>query len=79
MGAVSLNRGERGAGCEWLSALAFIGLLGDTIDVKYEDYSRVNPSRSLLELSQPSPKYPTIDSKIQDFLKENFLVVLIFG
>ena len=38
MGAVPLNRSEREAAVEWLSALACIGLLGDTIDVKYEDY-----------------------------------------
>jgi hypothetical protein len=65
--AVSLNRSEREAAVEWLSALACIGLLGDTIDVKYEDYYKGKPSRQL-ELSQPSPKYPAIDSKIQDFL-----------
>ena len=70
MGAVSLNRGEREAAVEWLSALACIGLLGDTIDVKYEDYYKGKPAHQL-ELSQPSPKYPAIDSKIQDFLKEN--------
>jgi len=70
MGAVPLNRSEREAAVEWLSALACIGLLGDTIDVKYEDYYKGKPAHQL-ELSQPSPKYPAIDSKIQDFLTDN--------
>ena len=51
MGAVPLNRNEREAVVEWLSALACIGLLGDTIDVKYEDYYEGEPARQL-ELSQ---------------------------
>ena len=38
LGAVPLNRAEREATVEWLSALACIGLLRDTIDVKYEHY-----------------------------------------
>ena len=70
MGAVSLNRSEREAAVEWLSALACIGLLGDTIDVKYEDYYKGKPARQL-ELSQSSPKYPAIDREIQDFLTDN--------
>jgi hypothetical protein len=69
MGAVSLNRSEREATVEWLSALACIGLLGDTIDVKYDDYYKGKPAHQL-ELSQPSPKYPEIDGEIQSFLKE---------
>lgn len=63
MGAVSLNSAERKAAVKWLSALACIGLLGDTIDVKYEDYYKDKPDGQL-ELS-PSPKYQTIDDKIQ--------------
>jgi hypothetical protein len=69
MGAVSLNRSEREAAVEWLSALACIGLLRDTIDVKYEDYYKSKPAHQL-ELSQPSPKYPEIDGEIQSFLKQ---------
>ena len=68
MGAVPLNRKEREVAVEWLSALACIGLLGDTIDVKFEDYYKGRPSRKL-ELSQ-SPRYQKIDDTIQDFLKE---------
>jgi hypothetical protein len=68
MGAVPLTRREREVAVEWLSALACIGLLGDTIDVKFEDYYKGKPSRKL-ELSQ-SPKYQKIDDTIQDFLKE---------
>jgi hypothetical protein len=70
MGAVPLNRSEREVTVEWLSALACIGLLGDTIDVKYEDYYKGKPSHQL-GLSQPSPKYPEIDGKIQDFRGDN--------
>ena len=66
MGAVPLNRNEREAAVEWLSALACIGLLGDTIDVKYEDYYEGEPANQL-EMSQ-RPKYPEIDGKIQSFL-----------
>ena len=51
MGAVSLNRSEREAAVKWLSALACIGLLGDTIDVKYEDYYEGKPANQL-EMSQ---------------------------
>ena len=68
MGAVSLNRSEREAAVEWLSALACIGLLGDTIDVKYEDYYEGEPAHQL-EVSQ-TPKYPEIDREIQSFVKE---------
>lgn len=68
MGAVSLDRDEREAAVEWLSALACIGLLGDTIDVKYEDYYE-GELASQLEVSQP-PKYPEIDAKIKDFVEK---------
>ena len=68
MGAVPLNRSERKAAVEWLSALACIGLLGDTIDVKYEDYYEGEPAHKL-ELSQP-PKYQKIDDTIQSFLEK---------
>ncbi len=44
MPAVPLNRNEREAAVEWLSALACIGLLRDTIDVKYEDYYEGEPA-----------------------------------
>ena len=68
MGAVPLTRNEREAVVEWLSALACIGLLGDTIDVKYEDYYQGEPARQP-ELSQPPPKYPEIDDEIRSFLR----------
>jgi hypothetical protein len=68
MGAVPLNRSEREATVQWLSALACIGLLGDTIDVKYEDYYKGKPPNQL-EGSQ-RPKYPEIDGKIQSFVDE---------
>jgi hypothetical protein len=68
MGAVPLNREEREATVAWLSALACIGLLKDTIDVKYEDYYKGKPARQL-EGSQ-SPKYQKIDKAIQSFLKK---------
>jgi len=68
MGAVPLDRSEREVAVEWLSALACIGLLGDTIDVKYEDYYKGKPSRRL-ELSQ-LPKYQEIDGTIKSFVEE---------
>ncbi len=68
MGAVPLNRRERETAVEWLSALACIGLLGDTIDVKYEDYYEGEPANQL-EVSQ-TPKYPEIDDTIQRLVKE---------
>ena len=68
MGAVPLNRSEREATVELLSALACIGLLGDTIDVKYEDYYEGNPANQL-EVSQ-APKYQEIDHEIQRFLNQ---------
>lgn len=67
MGAVPVNRSEREAAVRWLSALACIGLLGDTRVVKYEDYYQGKSARQL-ELS-PSPGYPEIDREIQDFLE----------
>jgi hypothetical protein len=68
MSAVPLNRKEREAAVAWLSALACIGLLGDTIDVKYEDYYKGKAARQL-ELSQ-SPKYQKIDEEVQSFLNK---------
>ena len=68
MGAVSLDRGEREAAVEWLSALACIGLLEDTIEVKYGDYYEGEPANQP-EVSK-TPKYPEIDGKIQSFVKE---------
>jgi hypothetical protein len=68
MSAVPLNRKEREAAVEWLSALACVGLLGDTIDVKYEDYYKGKPARQL-KSNQP-PKYEKIDNEIRSFLKE---------
>ena len=65
MGAVPLNRGEREAAVEWLSALACIGMIEDTIDVKYDDYYKGERARQL-EVSQ-TPKYPEIDREIQSF------------
>jgi hypothetical protein len=69
MGAVSLNRSEREAAVQWLSALACIGLLRDSIDVKYEDYYKGKTAHQL-ELSHPTPKYPEIDREVQKFLKD---------
>ena len=46
MDAVPLNRGEREAVVEWLSALACIGMIGDTIEVKYDDYYEGGRARS---------------------------------
>jgi hypothetical protein len=69
MSAVPLNKSEREAAVEWLSALACIGLLGDTIDVKYENYYEGKPAPHQLEVSQP-PKYQKIDDAIQSFLEE---------
>ena len=70
MAAVFLDRSEREAAVEWLSALACIGLLGDTTDVKYDDYYKYYKGKPAgqLELSQPPPKYPEIDDKIRSFL-----------
>ena len=72
MGAVSLNRSEREATVEWLSALACIGLLRDSIDVKYDDYYKYYKGKPAhqLELSQPPPRYPEIDREIQNFPEE---------
>jgi hypothetical protein len=67
---VALKYREREAAVEWLSALACIGLLGDTIDVKYEDYYEGKPDPNQLEVSQP-PKYQKIHDEIQGFLDKN--------
>ena len=68
LGAVPLNRAEREATVEWLSALACIGLLRDTIDVKYEHYDE-DESADQPEASQ-QPKYQEIHHAIQGFLKD---------
>ena len=68
MGAVPLNRQEREAAVEWLSALACIGLLRDTIDVKYDHYYEPEPANQL-EVSQ-RPKYHEIDRERQSFLEK---------
>jgi hypothetical protein len=72
MAAVSLNRSEREATVQWLSALACIGLLRDTIDVKYDDYYKYYKDKPAhqLELSQPPPRYPEIDREIRNFPEE---------
>ena len=68
MESVPLNRSEREATVQWLSALACIGLLRDTIDVKYEDYYKYKSVRQL-ELSPP-PKYQKIDREIQNCVRK---------
>ena len=68
LGAVSLNRAEREATVEWLSALACIGLLRDTIDVKYEHYYD-DETANQPEVAQ-QPKYREIDHEIQGFLED---------
>ncbi len=68
LAAVPLNRAEREATVEWLSALACIGLLRDTIDVKYEYYDE-DESADQPEASQ-QPKYREINHAIQGFLKD---------
>ena len=68
LGAVPLKRAEREAAVEWLSALACIGLLRDTIDVKYEHYDE-DKSADQPEGSQ-QPKYREINHAIQGFLND---------
>ena len=68
LGAVPLKHAEREATVEWLSALACIGLLRDTIDVKYEHYDE-DKSADQPEASQ-QPKYREIDDAIQGVLKD---------
>jgi hypothetical protein len=68
LGAVPLNRSEREAAVKWLSALACIGLLGDTIDVKYEDYYKHQKASHLAANQQP--KYQEIDHEVQRFLED---------
>ena len=65
MAAVPLNRKEREAAVEWLSALACIGLKADTIEVKFGDYYE-GEQTDKKEVSQP-PKYGGIDAKIRLF------------
>ena len=68
LGAVPLKRAEREAAVEWLSALACIGLLRDTIDVKYDHYYE-DESADQPEASQ-QPKYREINDAIQGFVKD---------
>ena len=68
METVPLNRTELEATVEWLSALACIGLLGDTIDVKYKDYYKGEPPNQP-EMSK-RPKYLEIDREIQSFVSK---------
>ena len=68
LAAVPLNRAEREATVEWLSALACIGLLRDTIDVKYEHYYE-DEQANQPEVAQ-QPKYREIDHAIQGFLED---------
>ena len=63
---VPLNRKEREAAVEWLSALACIGLAADTIDVKFEEYYRPKPAGKP-EVRQP-PVYKDIDKAVQRFI-----------
>ncbi len=63
MPAIPLSRAEREAGVEWLSALACIGLLRDSIDVKFDDYaSRPGVPRRGTGVRS---RYPEIDSKVK--------------
>ena len=64
--AVPLDRKEREAAVEWLSALACIGLAADTIDVKFEEYYRPKPAGKP-EVRQP-PVYKDIDKAVQRFI-----------
>jgi hypothetical protein len=66
--AVPLNRRQREAAVEWLSALACLGLKADTLDVKFDDYYKGNKADER-DASQ-SPKYKEIDDKIQLFVKD---------
>jgi hypothetical protein len=68
MEAVPLNRREREAAVEWLSALACVGLKADTVDVKFEDYYEGNQAGDL-DVSR-EPKYKEIDQAIDLFVKD---------
>ena len=68
LGAVPLNSAEREATVEWLSALACIGLLRDTIDVKYDHYYE-DELANQPEVTQ-QPKYLEIDHEIERFLED---------
>ena len=67
MGAVPLNRSEREAAVEWLSALACLGLKADTLDVKFDDYEGKKADE---RETSPSLKYQTIDREIQSYVKQ---------
>ena len=69
MAAVPLNRKEREAAVEWLSALACIGLKADTIEVKFGDHyegeqtdkKEVSSRRNTAESTRRSGCLPTPD------------------
>lgn len=63
MPAVPLSSAEREATVEWLSAFACIGLMADTIDVKFDDYYNEKPN-------DKSPKFEEIEKEIKRVLKE---------
>jgi hypothetical protein len=64
--AVPLNRAEREATVEWLSALACVGLKADTIDVKYEDYfCKPKNGKDVSSAADQVPKYKAINDEIQ--------------
>jgi hypothetical protein len=65
MAAVPLNRKEREAAVEWLSALACIGLKADALEVKFGDYYE-GEQTDKREVSQ-SPRYGEIDANIRRF------------
>jgi hypothetical protein len=68
MAAVSLNRDEREAAVEWLSALACIGLKADTIDLKFDDYYTSKSSNKTS--ATQTPRYEAIDKEIQCLIKK---------
>jgi len=59
MPAVPLNRQEREAAVQWLSALACIGLKEDTLEVRFGDY-----------YESQTPKYSEIDKTIERFVRD---------
>ena len=65
---VPLDRKEREAAVEWLSALACIGLAADTIDVKFEEYYRPKPAG---KPEARQPLYKHIDKAVKDFIHDN--------
>jgi len=65
---VPLDRREREAAVEWLSALACIGLKKDTIDVKFRDYYAEGWEEASGE--KPLPRYPKMDETVQRAVAE---------